>query len=196
MPDFTKAEISTTSQDLSGYKSFLKRLEVGQTVTLPLEPGEGSRSVVRSLNAAAAQSNVRLSRLPSTNGSVRFRVLPPQKRAVTITEEAKRARVEKARATREARRQVSAMGLGGLAGDPTSHQGDRPLDAAPPVQDALAAEAAPADELTEPAPAVQAEQPDTTQIEAPEEAPAPDVAGAPAGRSPRTRRRSSATTSG
>ena len=103
MPDFAKAEISTTSQDLSGYKTFLKRLEIGQTVSLPLEAGESSRSVMRSLNAAAAQSSVRLARLPTTDGSVRFRVLPPEKRAVNLSEEARRARADKARATRAAK---------------------------------------------------------------------------------------------
>jgi hypothetical protein len=95
------------------------------------------------------------------------------------------------------------MGLDGLTADPTGHQGDQPLDAAPPVQDVLA------------------EQPDTAQIEAPVETDQahpgealgepltedpvtheflppeqqvrePDAGGAPAKRSATTRRRSRA----
>ena len=56
MPDFTRAQISNTTEDLTGYKTFLRKLTVGQTVTLPLEGGETSRKVMRALNAAASQS--------------------------------------------------------------------------------------------------------------------------------------------
>jgi hypothetical protein len=103
MPKFAQAEISTVSEDLSGYKTFLKRLAVGQVVTLPLEKGETSRKVMRALNAAAAQSSMRLSRLPSDEQNVRFKVVPEEKRTVQLSEEARRARAEKARATRAAR---------------------------------------------------------------------------------------------
>jgi len=119
MPDFGKAEIATGSQDLTAYRTFLKKLEVGQTVTLPLEEGDTSRKVMRALNRAAAQSNMRITRLQSPNGSVRFRVVSPEKRTVTLTDEAKRARVEKAKATRAARKQELAqlgnMGMGEVA---------------------------------------------------------------------------------
>ena len=121
MPDFAKADLSTESQDLTAYRTFLKRLTVGQIVTLPLEDGETSRRVMRALNSAAAQSDVRLARLPASNGSVRFRVLPSEKRAINMTEAAKQARVEKAKATREARRlehaDLAKMGQGDPLGD-------------------------------------------------------------------------------
>jgi hypothetical protein len=104
MPDFARAEISTTSEDLSAYKAFLRKLAVGQVVTLPLEDGETTRKVMRALNAAAVESNMRLSRLPSAEDSVRFKVVPEEKRTVNISPEARRARVEKARATRAARK--------------------------------------------------------------------------------------------
>src|SRR5688500_18168456 len=103
MPKFAQAEIATTTEDLTGYKTFLKKLSVGQVVTLPLEEGETSRKVMRSLNAAAAQSSMRLSRVASPQDVVRFKVVPEQKRRVNISPEARRARVEKARATRAAR---------------------------------------------------------------------------------------------
>lgn len=108
MPKFAQAEITTTTEDLTGYKTFLKKLAIGQVVTLPLEDGETSRKVMRSLNAAAAQSSMRLARVPSARDSVRFKVVPEQKRKVNISAEARRARVEKARATRAARAASSA----------------------------------------------------------------------------------------
>ena len=104
MPNFARAEISTISEDLSEYKTFLKKRNIGETVTLPLEEGETSRKVMRALNAAAADSDMRLSRLASPEGSVRFRIVPAQKRSVNISDEARRARVEKARRTRAAKR--------------------------------------------------------------------------------------------
>ncbi len=97
MPDFTRAEISNTTTDLTAYVTFLKKLSRGQTVTLPLEAGEPTRTVMRAVNAAAAESQLRLARLNSLSGTVRFRVLPPEKRAVNLTVEAKQARVEKAK---------------------------------------------------------------------------------------------------
>ena len=104
MPDFARAEIATTTEDLTSYKNFLRKLAVGQVVTLPLEEGETSRRVMRALNAAAEQSGMRLSRLGSSENSVRFRVVPPEKRVVNISPEARQARIEKARATRAARK--------------------------------------------------------------------------------------------
>jgi hypothetical protein len=71
---------------------------------------------MRSLNSAAAQSRLRLTRLPSEANTIRFRVLSPEKRQVNISEESKRARVEKAQATREARRQeLAQLGNMGMA---------------------------------------------------------------------------------
>ena len=128
MPDFAKAEVSNESQDLTAYRTFLKRLTVGQTVSLPLEEGETTRKVMRALNSAAASSGVRVSRLPSSNGEVKFRVLSPEKRSVTITDEAKLARVEKAKATREAHKQELAqlgnMGMGDVAAAEVEPQAD------------------------------------------------------------------------
>jgi hypothetical protein len=115
MPDFDRAEISTGATDLTPYTGFLRKLQVGQSVTLPLEEGESTRRVMRALNNAAAGSGMRLSRLPSESGSVRFRVLPPERRQVNISEEARRARTEKARVTRAAhqaeREQLAAMSI-------------------------------------------------------------------------------------
>jgi hypothetical protein len=128
MPDFAKAEISEETQDLTAYRTFLKRLTVGQTVSLLLEGGETGRKVMRALNSAAASSGVRLARLPSSNGAVRFRVLSPEKRAVNISEEAKRTRVEKAKATRAAHRQELAqlgnLGMGEVAAGDVEPQVD------------------------------------------------------------------------
>ena len=57
------------------YLAFLRRLERGQVVTLPLDPGERPRVVVRTLNLAAARLGMRLARLPDPPGTVRFRVV-------------------------------------------------------------------------------------------------------------------------
>jgi hypothetical protein len=126
MPDFKRAEITTGTQDLSDYMTFLRKLQVGQAVSLPLEEGESTRRVMRSLNAAAGQLGMRLTRLPTSNGSVRFRVLSPDKRRVSISDESKRARVEKAKATRAAhqaeREQVEAMGIDPDAAGPTTQR--------------------------------------------------------------------------
>jgi hypothetical protein len=126
MPDFTRAEITTGVQDLTAYTGFLRKLQVGQAVSLPLEEGESGRRVMRSLNAAAGQVGMRLTRLSSADGSVRFRVLSPEKRRVDLSDAAKRARVEKARATRAAhqaeREQVEAMGIDPDAAGPTAER--------------------------------------------------------------------------
>jgi hypothetical protein len=104
MPDFARAAITTSSQDLSSYTTFLRKLEVGQVVNLPLEDGETPRRVMRSVNTAAAQLNMRVARLQSNGDAIRFRVLSPEKRTVKISDEAKQARVDKAKATRQARK--------------------------------------------------------------------------------------------
>src|SRR5690349_13001651 len=108
MPDFSRAQVSEGAQDLTQYKTFLKKLAVGQVVTLPLEQGESSRAVVRSLNSAAQQSDMRLTRLPSQGSAIRFRVASPQKRRVNISAEARKARAQKAQATRAAKRGTTA----------------------------------------------------------------------------------------
>ncbi len=59
---------------------------------------------MRDLNAAASQSQMRLARVGSDGDAVRFRVVPPDKREVAISDDAKQARVAKAKATREAHR--------------------------------------------------------------------------------------------
>jgi hypothetical protein len=170
VPDFTRAEISHQTTDLTPYLTFLKRVSPGHVVTVPLDTGETSRKVMRAINAAAAQSELRLAKLDSPSGTVRFRVLTPEKRAVNLTEEAKRARVEKAQATREARRQVKAMGLP-LIPDPTRHQGDRPIDAALAAPDLGLEEATPAEQqppmATEQANRALAELPETAAVDPP-----------------------------
>jgi hypothetical protein len=119
MPDFSKAEVSDESIDLTAYRTFLKRLTVGQAVSLPLDAGETPRGVMRQLNTAARQSDMRLARLPAEDGAVRFRVLPAEKRAMRLTDEAKRARVEKARAPRARRRTEPAPAAATERPDPT-----------------------------------------------------------------------------
>jgi hypothetical protein len=143
MPDFTRAEISNTTTDLTAYITFLKKLSRGQTVTLPLEAGETTRTVMRAINTAAAESHLRLARLNSPSGTVRFRVLPPEKRTINLTEAAKWARVEKAQATQMRRRTEPS-----------------------PAVDAGASDVAPADETTG---MDTVGQLDTTQIEAMDE---------------------------
>jgi len=108
MPDFARAEITTTTEDLTGYMNFLRKLILGQVVTLPLEKGETSRKVMRSLNAAAQENGMRLARLDSESDSVRFRVVPPEKRVVHISDEARQARIDKARATRAAKKRAAS----------------------------------------------------------------------------------------
>jgi hypothetical protein len=139
MPDFTRAEISTTTTDLTAYITFLKKLSRGQTVTLPLEAGETPRTVMRAFNSAATESHLRLARVNSPSGTVRFRVLAPEKRGVNLTEAARQARAEKAKATRARRRTEPS-----------------------PAVDAAASDVAPADETT----GMDATgQLDTTQVE-------------------------------
>jgi hypothetical protein len=80
VPDFARATIAEHAEDLSEYIAFLRRLEPGQEVRLPLEQGESSRSVARALNSAAASAGVRLQHRPRTDGAIRFRVLGAEKR--------------------------------------------------------------------------------------------------------------------
>src|SRR4051812_40995901 len=47
MPAFDRAHISDAAQDLGEYRTFLRALQVGQVVTLPLEANERARGVVR-----------------------------------------------------------------------------------------------------------------------------------------------------
>jgi hypothetical protein len=162
MPDFAKATIADTSQDLSGYTAFLRKLEIGQVVTLPLEPGERSRAVVRSLNLTAEAQQKRLARLPSDAGSIRFRVLSPDKRAVNISDEAKQARVEKARATREARRQEQADLVKMGQGDPVGEEVMRAMREAEP-EDAEAPDVAEPEDAEAPDVA----EPETVEVSAP-----------------------------
>jgi hypothetical protein len=225
MPNFARAEIADQTTDLTLYLTFLKRVSPGHVVTLPLETGETSRKVMRAINAAAAQSRLRLARLNSPSGTVRFRVLAPEKRTINLTDEAKQTRVEKARATREARRHVDAMGLGGLVADPTGHQGDQPLDAAPPVEDALASDDTRGENTMAMAPGEPGQGSETTQIQEPvptdqahpgealgepltqdpvtheflppqQQVQEPDASGTPVKRSPKARRGSRAAGSG
>lgn len=108
MPNFAHAEISSTSEDLTEYTGFLRKLAIGQVVSLPLEEGESSRKVMRALNSAAKDCSLRLARLASDGHSVKFKVVPLEKRPVNISPEARRRRIEKARATRLARKQLAS----------------------------------------------------------------------------------------
>ena len=108
MPDFKNAEVTTVVEDLSQYKTFLAAYHQGQVVKLPLLAGETPRRVMRALNKAAAANGVRLTRLRSDDDHVRFRVASPERRVVNISPEARRARVEKAAATR-ARNRAAAQ---------------------------------------------------------------------------------------
>jgi hypothetical protein len=100
VPDFKNAQVTTDVEDLSQYKTFLGEFAQGQVVKLPLYHGETPRRVMRALNKAAAANNVRLIRLRSADDEVRFRITSPERRVVNLSEEARRARVEKARETR------------------------------------------------------------------------------------------------
>jgi hypothetical protein len=80
MPAFDRATISTHTQDLTEYSSFLRSLAPGQEVRLPLDAGESPRAVARSLNLAAAEIGIRLQHRPRQDGAVRFRVLSGEKR--------------------------------------------------------------------------------------------------------------------
>ena len=108
VPDFKNAEVTTVVEDLSQYKAFLSEYKQGQVVKLPLTAGETPRRVMRALNKAAAANGVRLIRLRSGDDEVRFRITSPERRVVNLSEEARRARVEKARETR-ARNRAAAQ---------------------------------------------------------------------------------------
>ncbi len=173
MPDFSRAQVSSNTGDLSAYTAFLRKLTVGQVVALPLEGGETSRKVMRELNTAVAQLGMRITRLSADKETVRFRVVSPEKRSVKITAEQKQARVEKARATRAARRQAHRLDLPELVADPTGHQGDQPINAALAAPDLGLEEAIPAEQqpplTTEQADRARAELPETAEVQ-----PSPD----------------------
>jgi hypothetical protein len=161
MPDFSRAEIANETIDLTPYRTLLKRVAPGQTVTLPLEAGESPRRVMRAINAAARQSEVRLARVRSEAGAVRFRMLPPQKRAVTLSEEAKRSRGATARATREAHRrereQLEAMGMDPDAAGPAAAPPSSPGGPEPPATTQIEAPEQPGREAeTRPTPGARA----------------------------------------
>lgn len=106
MPNFQKAKIADSSEsvDLTPYLKFLETIEIGYKVQVPLEKGETTRKTMRLFNRAAKKIGKRLGRVSSDSSTAAFRVLPLEKRPANITEDARRARVEKAKATRDARR--------------------------------------------------------------------------------------------
>lgn len=59
---------------------------------------------MRAFNKAADQLGIRLARIVSSEDSVRFKVVPQERRKVNLSPEARRARVEKAKATRASKR--------------------------------------------------------------------------------------------
>jgi hypothetical protein len=66
---------------------------------------------MRALNAAAAESGMRLTRLSADESAVRFRVVPPERRSVNVTPEARQARIEKARATKQRNQQAAGAAM-------------------------------------------------------------------------------------
>lgn len=106
MPNFQKAKITDSyeSVDLTPYVKFLEPIEIGFRVQVPLEKGETTRKTMRLFNRAAKKIGKRLGRVTSDNSTASFRVFPLEKRPANISEHASRARVEKAKATRDARR--------------------------------------------------------------------------------------------
>lgn len=158
MPDFTRAETSHTTTEFTAYVTFLKPRSRRHTVTLPREAGGTPRKVVRTPIRAAAESRLRLAGVPSPARTVRSGVPALETHAVHPTGggETMRARVQKVRAIRARQRTGSS-----------------------PAVDAGASDVAPADETTGLTPAEQAEQPDTTQIEVPEEPDGSDPEQAP-----------------
>lgn len=109
MPDFKNAEVTMVVDDLGKYRSFLEQYTIGQVVRLPLYAEETPRRVMRALNKAAASITVRLIRLRSEDHEIKFRVTNFQRRAVNLSEEARRARVEKARETRARNRATASQ---------------------------------------------------------------------------------------
>ncbi len=104
MPDFSKAVIGTVTEDLSEYVAFLKKRVLSEVCEVPLKPEETTRKVMRAFNKAADQLGIRLARIVSSEDSVRFKVVPQERRKVNLSPEARRARVEKAKATRASKR--------------------------------------------------------------------------------------------
>lgn len=104
MPDFSKAVIGTVTEDLSEYLAFLKKRALSEVCEVQLKPEETTRKVMRAFNKAADQLGIRLARIVSSEDSVRFKVVPQERRKVNLSPEARRARVEKAKATRASKR--------------------------------------------------------------------------------------------
>lgn len=100
MPEFKTAASAIAIADLAPYKAFLAQYMRGQVITLQLSVGETNRSVMRQLNAAATENGVRLARLRSPEGSVRFRILPQEKRPSSLSADQIAERTRKASITR------------------------------------------------------------------------------------------------
>ena len=73
MPKFDEAIIQRTQNDITQEIAFLRGVSVGERVFLTLSDGERSNRVMRSLNAAAKQLQVRLARIKSPQTEVIFR---------------------------------------------------------------------------------------------------------------------------
>ncbi|NBO46957.1 MAG: hypothetical protein EBU85_08145, partial [Actinobacteria bacterium] len=99
VPFFEKAKVTATSEDLTSYMKFLEPLVYGQRVEQPIENGETTRKVMRSLNRAADRLNKRLVRIPSDASKVVFRVGRTERRKLNIPAEEIARRVAKAKAT-------------------------------------------------------------------------------------------------
>lgn len=99
VPLFEKAKITDTSEDLTPYMKLLEPLVYGQRVEQPLENGETTRKVMRSMNRAADRLNKRLVRIPSDSHKVVFRIGRAERRKLNISAEEIARRVAKAKAT-------------------------------------------------------------------------------------------------
>ena len=111
MPNFQKAKIVDSAEpvDLTPYLKFLEAMEIGYKVQVPLEKGETTRKAMRLFNRAAKTIGKRLGRMSSDSSTAAFRILPLEKRSSNISEDALRARVEKAKATRARRMSAKAV---------------------------------------------------------------------------------------
>ena len=106
VPMFEKAKVSDTSEDLTSYMKFLEPLVYGQRVEQPIESGETTRKVMRSLNRAADRMNKRLVRIPSDATKVVFRIVRTERRKLNIPAEEIARRVAKTKATLAAKVKV------------------------------------------------------------------------------------------
>lgn len=73
-----KSALEIRPQDLTKYVRYLRKLNDGNVVTMPLSEGETQRIVMRYFNQAATQLGVSLQRLPTDSLSVRFKVSQPR----------------------------------------------------------------------------------------------------------------------